>query len=211
VDAAHEQKLLSLTGLGLALAGLTVTIVEQVQLQRSLKEAEALGAIVDVSPDQLQMNVRVSLALLLGSVSLWSGRANKIAIVVAVVFLGMSALTYADENPFDRAEPLIFVTAIGCLAIAIVYIRRQYGDLLTAGLASAFVLVNYVLWFFRTQRIKELAAVEELYPHTRLNNFLYGAHPWHIVFLMLTTGLIVWEVRVLKRRMTKRVAAAQSN
>ena len=202
MNAAREQRLLSVTGLCLALAALTVTIVEQVQLQRSLEEAAALGAIIDVSPDQLQMNVRVSLALVLGSVSLWSNLANKVAITVAVVFLGIASLTYLETSPFDRAEPLILATAICCLAIAIVCIRLRHGDLLTAGLAAAFVLVNYVLWFLWTQRIKQFAGVEELYPKTRLNNLLYGARPWHIVFLMVTSALIVWEVRLLKRRMS---------
>lgn len=172
-------------------------------MQRSLEEAAALGAIIDVSPDQLQLNVRVSVALALGSVSLWSNRANKAAIIVALLFLGVSCLAFGGSSPFDRAEPLIFVAAVCCLAGAIFGGSYPRSHLLTAGLAEGFVLVNYVLWFLWTQRIKRFAEVEKLYPNTRLNNLLYGAHPWHVVFLVITIGLIVWECRLLKRRMTK--------
>lgn len=207
MTVANEQRLLSIIGVGVALTALTLTIIEQVQLQRSLAEAASLGAIIDVSPDQLQMNLRVSLAFALGAIALWSNRAHKVAAIAAALLVGIGILLFAETNPFDRAEPQIHITGICFLAIALVCIRWRHGDLLTAGLAEAFVAVNYLLWFMWTQRIKRFAEVEQLYPNTRLNNLFYGARPWHIVFLAVIGVLIIWECRLLKRRLTKVVPA----
>ena len=196
----HEQRILSITGLACSLSFLTITIAEQIELHRALSEAAALGAIIDVSPDQFQLNFRTALALGLGALCLWSSRARKIALVIAATFLSFGLLLFSQNNVFDRTEPLIHITGLAVIIPAVVLIRRQWSDMLDAILAGVFVLVNYLDWFLWTQRIKRNAEVARLYPYTRLNNLLYGAEIWHVVVFLVTIGLLAWELRLLIKR-----------
>jgi len=183
---AGEEKLVCLIGVAVALSALTLAIIEDIQVQRYVREAAAVGWIVDVSPDQMQMNLRMGLALALGSISLWSLRARYVAIVTSALLVGFSLLLLGQTNAFDRSEPIIHLAAICCVMVAIVFIRHKGSNSLTAALAGIFVLVNYLDWFFFTQRIKRLSESQYLYPNTQLNNLLYGAHPWHVVLLAAT-------------------------
>jgi len=182
MEAATEQKLVSVVGLTVAIVAFTLTIIEQIQIDKSVREAAALGAIIDVSPDQFQFNFRVALALALGSISLWSGRANRWAIVAGFVFWAAAFLLFLDLSPFDREKPIVHITGLAGLVAAGSAIRRRQSGFLTAVLAGTFILVNYFLWFLSTERLKRLAERDELYPYTRLNNLLYGASWWHVAF-----------------------------
>jgi hypothetical protein len=201
VGRLEEQKLASLVGLALSLAILIITITEQIQLHRSLGEAAALGAIIDVSPDQFQMNFRIALALGLGSICLWSRRANSVAVFIGVLFWGIGLLLFFERNVFDRPEPVVHVAGLSCLVFAIICIRRQWAGVLNAILSGFFVLINYVLWYSWTQRVRQVSESGRIYPDTTLNNLLADAHAWHIVVLGITICLLGWEVRLLTRRM----------
>jgi hypothetical protein len=202
MEAATEERLVSFLGCGIALSVITLSIIEDIQVQRSVREAAAFGWIVDVSPDRMQMNFRMALALAVGSISLWSPRGRRWTIFLTALLVGFSLLLFSQTKPFDRSEPVIHLAAISCLTVAIIFIRRPRSNLLTALLAGVFVLVNYVDWFWYTQRLKRLSESESLDPYTRLNNLFYGAHPWHVVLLAVTICLIIWEVRLLARRTT---------
>jgi hypothetical protein len=195
-----EQRVLSITGIVCSLCFLSITIAEQIKSHRALREAAALGAIIDVSPDQFQLNFRIALALGLGALCLWSSRARKIALVIAATFLGFGLLLFSQNDVFDRTEPLIHIAALSVIVSALVLIRREWSDLLDAFLAGTFVLINYLDWFLWTRRIKQYGEVASLYPYTKLNNLLYGAEIWHVVVLLVTIGLLAWELRLLIKR-----------
>jgi hypothetical protein len=204
VKIPTEQKLVSFIGLLLSAAILTITFIEQGQLQRSIREAADVGVIIDVSPDQLQLNIRVGLALGLGALSLWSPRLKNAALVAAALFWGFSYLISLGTSPFDRAEPLIHLFIVACLLIAVVFMRRRWSDVLNAMLFGIFVLFNFLMWALWTQQIKQFSEARELYPPTWLNNLLYGAQSWHVVVLALTLCMLAWDLRLV---MTRRAGA----
>jgi hypothetical protein len=189
----------SLVGAG----AFAIAVVEQSRLHESLVQAAAAGIIVDVSPDQFQLALRIAFSLILGSICLWSKFANRLAVVVAaLIFLLAVPFSFAD-SVFDRAEPEILMAALIILAIAVIFYRRDWSGTLNAMLAAVFVILNFIAWFVWTERIKRNAEVETLYPNTRLNNTLYGAEPWHLVLLLWTLILLVWAARLMLKESKK--------
>lgn len=199
MGVAKEQRLVSLVGLLLALTILTISVIEQIQLHRALREAEALGAIIDVSPDQFQMNLRIALALGIGSTCLWSRRANTAAVVIGALLWVFGFLVFLSPDVFDRPEPMVHIAALVFLVLAILCLRRDWSGILNGILSGLFVLINYVLWYMWTQRLKQFTQGGRVYPDTALNNLLADAHGWHVIALGLTICLLVWQSRLLMR------------
>ncbi len=65
--------------------------------------------------------------------------------------------------------------------------------LLIAMLAPVYILIEGLLWFASTVRMKALLAVETLQPPTTLNTVLYGANWWHLVIMALAMLMVLWE------------------
>jgi len=192
-----ERRVLAILGSIVGAGVLTTSIVEQWRLHRWLAQASAMGISVDVSPDKFQLELRVALALTLGAICLWSKWTNRAAIVIAALSFLITVPAYFASGVFDRAEPEILLAAAVTLAIAAICFRREWSQALNTALAAIFVLINFASWLVWTERIKRSAGVRELYPHTRLNNTLYGAERWHLIILFWTLIVLIWAVRLI--------------
>ena len=199
-----ERRVLAILGSLVSVGALVISIVEQFRLHRSIEDAAALGLIIDVSPDQFQLNIRVALSLFLGSVCLWSKRTNHVAIIAAGLMFLIVVPFYSIDAVFDRAEPEILLAAAVALAIAAICFHQDWSQALNSALAAIFVLINFAGWLVWTERIKRSADVRELYPHTRLNNTLYGAEPWHLLILSWTLIVLIGAVRLIFRESKQR-------
>jgi MFS superfamily sulfate permease-like transporter len=109
----------------------------------------------------------------------------------------ITAPLYFASGLFDRAEPEIVIAALIILAVAVICFRRNWTSALNAMLAAGFVLINFAAWLVWTEQLKRYAAVGDLYPHTRLNNTLYRAEPWHLLVLLWALVMFGWAARLL--------------
>jgi hypothetical protein len=128
-------------------------------------------------------------------------------VVIGVLLWGFGFLIFLGPDVFDRSEPVVHIAALGFLVLAIVCLRRPWGGVLNGILAGLFVLINYVLWYMWTQRLKQISEGGRVYPDTPLNNLLADAHAWHVIVLGLTICLLVWQSRLLTRFPRRRGAS----
>jgi hypothetical protein len=96
----------------------------------------------------------------------------------------------------NHQNPLLVVAWTGLLIGAIVLWRREVSLALLSTLGPLYLQINYLFWFLSTLRF-ERAIGGVLEPPTLLNNTLYGAQWWHVVYLSLSLIMLVWIVRLI--------------
>lgn len=169
-------------------------------IQNLMEQKRSLGAIsetvwaIDISPDSLQRDLRFTFALLLGAIALWSRRGALIALITAlVVFVGIEFTTWliAPRNVFDRTEVEYHLLAAALIGIAIILWLRGANYLMIAILAPGYILIESMVWYISTIRLKALLGVDQLQSSTTINNVFYGAHWWHVFTMGLSVLMIV--------------------
>ena len=113
-----------------------------------------------------------------------------------LIFGFCEAVFWLGSGVFDRTEIEIHVSALAVLAgaIASTAFKIRGVQLINAVLACLFILANYGGWLWFTARLKRLET--PLYPPTQLNQILYGAQPWQLVFLLFTVVVLGWTLRL---------------
>jgi hypothetical protein len=157
------------------------------------------SSIIDLSPDQFQMEARVGFAFVFASAISWSRGASTKWLVAAVTWLGIVDLIYLASNVFFGRihQPFTHVATVTLILAGAVIWWRKGSQVLISVLAPLYLLTNYCLWYRDTQHIKEAAGVQVLYPPTFLNNLLYGAEWWHVLYLVLSLIVLIWIVRLI--------------
>lgn len=185
--------------------GLTLIwgIHNAMEQSRSLEAVTKLGFAIDTSPDALQRDLRITFALLLGAMALWSRRGALIALITALaVFVGIEITTWfiAQGNTFDRTEIEYHFLAATLIGIAIVLWLRGANYLVIAILGPAYVLLESASWYLSTIRMRALLGVDQLQPPTRLNNVFYGAHWWHLAIMTISVLMVFFGIRAVRNK-----------
>ena len=108
----------------------------------------------------------------------------------------------------NHQNPLLVIAWTGLLIGAIVLWRREASLALLSTLGPLYLQINYLFWFLSTLRFKR-AIGGVLEPPTLLNNTLYGAQWWHVLYLVLSLIILIWIVRlILIERREKVVSVA---
>src|SRR5712664_946182 len=182
--------------------GLVITswaFIWWIRLNERIASLAKEGFFIDLSPDQFQLEVRVGFAFVFAAAISWSRGAAGKWLVAAVTWLGIVDLIYLASNVFFGRihQPFAHVAAVTFILAGAVIWWRDGSQVLISSLAPLYLLTNYFLWYRDTQHIKEAAGVPVLYPPTFLNNALYGAEWWHVLYLSLSLIMMVWIVRLI--------------
>jgi hypothetical protein len=163
-----EQKMLSAGILLIAIATIFWVVIGQVKLQQMLDSAAQAGWAVDVSVDPMQRDIRLILALLFGSIAVWSQKGTRVALalfalsVLIAEVIGWAAAS--QHNPFDRTEAEIHIAVGVILLLAVLLWFRRAKPIIIAALAPLYMLLEYLFWYIHTLIMKRSAGVEELAP-----------------------------------------------
>jgi hypothetical protein len=202
VKSSTERKVIAVFIFGVVGASVLWGIHGVIAEKQSLEAAAEAGWVIDYSWDPLQRDLRITLALLLGAVALWSRRGTKAALIAGLVaFAGIEFITWsiAPRNTFHRIEIEFHVLGGALLVFAAILWMRGANDLMIAILAPAYVLLEFVLWFVSTIRMKALLGVDRLEPPTVLNNFFSGAHWWDLLPLPLSLLMILFSITAARK------------
>jgi hypothetical protein len=204
-----ERRWLSLFIGGIGLVITSWAFIWWIQLnERIAALAKEGSSSIDLSPDQFQMEARVGFAFVFASAICWSRGASTKWLVAAVTWLGIVDLIYLASNVFFGRihQPFTHVATVTFILAGAVIWWRKGSQVLISALAPLYLLTNYCLWYRDTQHIKE--AVPVLYPPTFLNNVLYGAEWWHVLYLVLSLIILIWIARlILVERRNSEIAA----
>ncbi|MEW6129332.1 MAG: hypothetical protein AB1757_19990 [Acidobacteriota bacterium] len=175
---------------------LSLIIFEQVEQSRRINEAVESGLAVDISPDYLQRNLRIFLAMLFSGMALGSKRMSWVALILsALIFVPIEILNqFHREVSFDTPEPEIRFVAEILILLSIAFTFRKMNHVILSILALVFILIEYLFWVLQTRILITDLGVQYIYPNTSLNNIFYGANWWHVGILLLSISLLIWEV-----------------
>lgn len=196
-----ERRILS--GTALLIAGASTLwgvlgVLSETQLADSASES---GWAIEFSADPRQRYARLTLALLLGGIAVWSQKATKVALVIFGCLYPLlefySWVVASRFSTFDRTEPAVHIAGAVVLFSGIVLCLRGTTSIVIAALAPAYVLFEYLMWYIETNQLKEAAGVAKLAPPTLLNNLLHGAHWWHLVLLAWSVLMMLWQMKLL--------------
>ena len=152
MNTETEKKVLSAMALLLAAVTIVWIVIDQIELQRMLDSAAQVGFAVDVSADPLQRNLRLTLALILGGIAVWSRKGTKYALALfGFSFLAAEVICWAvasPHGPFDRTEAEVHISAGGILILATVLWLRRANYLIISALAPLYLLLEYLFWYF---------------------------------------------------------------
>ena len=151
------------------------------------------GWAIDYSVDPIPRDARLTLALLLGGVAVWSRKATKIGLIIyGCVYPLLEFYTWvvaSRHGAFDSTEPAVHIAGAVVLFSGIVLWLRGKSTIIISALAPAYVSFEYLIWYIETNQLKDAAGVAMLAPPTPLNNLLHGAHWWHVVlFVFICTN-----------------------
>ncbi len=159
------------------------------------------GWVIDSSVDPIQRDARLTLALLIAGVAVWSQTATKIALIVyGCVYPLLEFYTWvvaSRHGAFDSSEPAVHIAGAVVLFSGIVLWLRGKSTIMISALAPTYVLFEYLMWYVETNQLKDAAGVAKLAPPTLLNNLLHGAHWWHVVLLVSSALMILWQMKLL--------------
>lgn len=182
----------------IAVATILWAVLAETLLSESASES---GWAIDFSPDPLQRDTRLALALILGGVAVWSQKAAKVALIVFACLYPLlefqSWVVASRYNPFDRTEPAVPVIGAVVLFSGIVLWWRRASSIMISALAPAYVLFEFLIWHIESNRLKDAADVAKLNPPTLLNNLLQGAHWWHVVVFLSSALMMLWQMKLL--------------
>jgi hypothetical protein len=209
-----ENKTVSVVTLLVAAATICWIIISEVELQKTLESAAQAGWAVDISPDPQQRDIRLTLALILGGIAVWSRKGTKVALILfGLIYLLAEFISWvvaSQYNPFDRTSAEIHIAAGIMLLIALLLWLRGVSHMIISALMPFYLLFEYFVWYLKTFRLKSSANVEELDLTTGLNNIFYGAHWWHIVILVTAILLVICQVRIILKQRTNHKASLQA-
>jgi hypothetical protein len=209
-----ERKIVSGFILLIAVATFTWLIISIVELQRALESAAKVGVIVDISQDSQQRDLRLTLALLLAAIAIWSRKGVKIALIlfgVSYAVIEFLSGGVASKHGFlDRPEPEIHLIAGAILFIGILLWFRRANHLIITTLAPSYILFEYLVWYLETSWLRESGDEKEIYTPVWLNRLFFGADWWHILILISALIMIVWLIRITLKGKTKRHTAVEA-
>ena len=203
MESSTQRKVIAIFVFAVVAATVLWGIHNVMEQKRSLEAISDASFAIDISPDSLQRDLRLTLALLLGAVALWSRRGTKIALVAALIlFAGIEFMTWvvAPQNAFDRSELEYHVLAGALIVIALILWIRGTNDLMIAILAPTYILIESVVWYISTIRMKAVLDVDQLQPTTSFNNVFYGAHWWHVSIMALSVLMIVFGISAARKK-----------
>ena len=202
-----ESRWLSLLIGVVGLAITTWAFVHWFQVQRAVEALAKQGMYIDITPGPFFRDVRLGFFFVLASFVLLSRRAARHTLSAAVVLLLIIAvlvLVVGGNPSYLRA----FLVEAILLLIAVVLWWRKASLPLISGIGPLYLLINYFIWYLFTQDLKRDAEVEILQPDTLLNNTLYEAQWWHVLYLLLSLIMLVWIMRlILVERRNREVTA----
>ncbi len=202
-----ERRWWSLFVGAVGLVSTTWAFVEFFELHRKVEALYKYGIIIEISPDQFELDGRVGFGLIFSSAALVSRRAARNSLIAAMLWSRFVELLFSGSNPFDAFEPLAHLATWVLLLAAIVLWWSKASLALISALGPLYLLINYVLWYRYTQHVRVNAGVAMLGPGL-LDNILYGAQWWHVLDLGLSLIMLVWIVRlILVERRSKEVTA----
>lgn len=190
------RKAISILGFATILLAVIWRIANAINQNEFLESVRELQFAIDTSPDSLQRDLRISLALFLGALSLWSRRGAKTALVTALVlFLGIECITWLamSRSPFDKTELEYHLVAGGLIAIGAILWVRGTNYLVIAMIAPAYIIIEGIVWYGSTIRMRDLLGVDRLQAPTIINNLFFGAHWWHLVVMGFSVFMILYE------------------
>jgi hypothetical protein len=191
-----ERRWLSIFVGTVAVLSTTWAFVQFFELHRKVEALYKYGIIIEIGPDQFELDARVGFGLIFSSAALISRRAARNSLIAAMLWSGFVELLFSGSNPFDAFEPLAHIATWVLLLAAIVLLWRKASLALISALGPLYLLINYVLWYRYTQQIRVNAGVPMLGPGL-LDNTLYGAQWWHVLYLLLSLIMLVWMVRLI--------------
>jgi hypothetical protein len=160
---------------------------------------------IDVSPDSVQRDVGIALALLLGGIgSVSRASCRRVLVASGILYFGLEAFCWfgAPHATFDSPTPLSHVIFGVALATAATLYHRGAPVLAIVACAPLSVCALYALWSFETYDLRRLAGVDVLPPDTVLDNLLYGAE-WHHVLTLTFSSLVLIPMWIGARRSEK--------
>lgn len=177
-------------------------VVNVMQQDRLLEEANKAIWAIDFSPDSAQRDLRLLIALVISGVALWSRNGTRIAIWAGFVLFGAAELiawVILPTNAFDRTDLEYHILAAVTLVLGVILWIRGFNDLMIALLAPAYVLMEFLLWYVSTVRLKALLSVDQGDPTSSINDFFYGAHWWHICVGLLSLLIIIFGITAVRK------------
>src|SRR2546423_2435595 len=146
-----EQKILSAVILLIAIATIIWVVIGQIELQRRLDSAAQAGWAVDVSIDPVQRDIRLILALLFGSIAVWSQKGARIALALFAIGILVAEfvawVVASQHNPFARTDLEIHIAAGVMLLLAIRLWFRRANHVIISALVPLYVLLEYLFWY----------------------------------------------------------------
>jgi hypothetical protein len=196
-----EQRILSGTVLLIAGAFILCGLIGVLTENQIADSGIETGWAIDSSVDPIQRDTRLTLALLIGGVAVWSQKATKVALIVygcVYAFLEFYTWVVASRHgAIDSSEPAVHIAGAVVLFCGIVLWLRGKSTMMISALAPAYALFEYLMWYVETNQLKDAAGVAKLAPPTLLINLLHGAHWWHVVLLVSSALMSVWLMKLL--------------
>jgi hypothetical protein len=182
--------------------GLVITawaFVWWIQLNERIASFGKEGIIIELDPNRFHLEARVGFAFLFASAISWSRRPAGKWLVGTVAWLGLADLIYLGSNFFFGRihQPFAHVATVVFIVAGAVIWWRKSSQVVIVALAPLYLLTNYFLWYRETQHIKEAAGVPVLYPPSFLNNTLCDAQWLDVFYLLLSSMMLVWMVRLI--------------
>lgn len=202
MKSSTRRKVIAFFAFAVVAATVLWGIHDLMEQKRFLDGISEAAWAIDTSPDSLQRDLRVTLALLLGAVALWSRQGTKAALVTSLVlFVGIEFTTWliAPRNAFDRTEVEYHLLPGVLIVIAVFLWLRGTNYLIIAILAPAYILMESILWYISTIRMRALLDVDQLQPPTTINNLFVGAHWWHVSIMALSVLMIVCGITAARK------------
>lgn len=185
----------------MACIALLERIIGLIEQNRVIEKMNEVGWAVDISPDSLQRDARVILALIFGSITLWSGRAVKVALLsYGILYLIVETLVWSVgyRGTFDRINLEDHLLIGSFLIISIFIYWKQICFISGISLfATVYILLEYFFWGLLTLKTYEFSGASMPNSFLDLNGLFLGGQFWHLVIFLFASFLLIWQVHLL--------------
>ena len=208
MNIERKFKITSIIVMIIAYIALVERVISLIERNRVIEKMNEVGWAVDISPDSLQRDTRIVLALIFGSITLWSSKTAKIALFsYSVLYLIVEIFVWSIGyiGIFDRVN-LEDHLVIGSFLIISIFIYYKHIYLISAIslFATAYVLLEYFFWWLLTLQTYEFSGASMPNSFLGLDGLFLGGQFWHLWIFLFSSFLLAWQIHLfLQTRKSK--------